>query len=171
VLLDHEAPLSGAVNPHGWSTGGRVTYNRSINNPVEISSARSRDQATLEHTSLHSVFVSRLYFSGRSFLHLLQTRQPNVFLKSWSMSIDLHSLHFGFISGSSDISFDASAHSGDEIRIQGHTRFQVMLHSFPLTLFFLCYHRLVHFFVILDQEPSLGVHHLREVIIKVFAQS
>jgi hypothetical protein len=28
-------------------------------------------------TSLHSVFVSRLYLSGRSVLHLLHTKQPN----------------------------------------------------------------------------------------------
>ena len=35
MLLDHEAPLSDVVNLAAQSTGGRVTYSRSIGNPVE----------------------------------------------------------------------------------------------------------------------------------------
>jgi len=106
VLPDHEAPLLDVVNLPGQSTGRGHTYSLSTDNPVETSLDRSRNQIVSKHTSLHSVFVNKLYFSGMSFLHLLQTRQPNVFLKLWSISIDRHSLHFRFISGSSDISFD-----------------------------------------------------------------
>lgn len=116
MLLDHEAPLFGVMNLCAQSAFGGSTYNPSIGNPVKILSDNPRDHTALERTSLHSVFVSRPYLSGRSFLHLLQTRQPNVFLKLWSMSIVWHSLHFGFISGSSDISFDISVHSRGETR-------------------------------------------------------
>ena len=78
---DHEAPLLDVVKLHAQSTGGKDTYSLSIDNPAETSLDRSRNQITLKHTSLHSVFVSKPYFSGRSFLHLLQTTQPKVFLK------------------------------------------------------------------------------------------
>lgn len=91
-------------------------YNLSTGNPVKLSSENPTDQTTSGLTSLHSVFVSRPYFSGKSFLHLLQTRQPNVFLKLWSISIVWHSLHFGFIAGSSDISSNISVYSRDGTR-------------------------------------------------------
>jgi len=118
VLLDREALLLVVVNLLR-SKQAEWTYNRSTDNPVEISLGRLRDKVMEERTTLHSVFVSRLYFPGRLFLHLLQTRQPNVFLKSWSISIDLHSLHFGFIFGSSDISFYTSVHPGNRVQQMG----------------------------------------------------
>lgn len=60
------------------------------------------------HTSLHSVFVSKLYFSGISFLHLLHTRHPKTFLYVWSMSTDWHSTHFGLRPFSNNIACNTS---------------------------------------------------------------
>lgn len=77
------------------------TYRPLASNPRRnplVKSCITQTPTTL--TSLHSVLVRRLYFSGLSLLHRLHTRQPKTFLYVWSISIDWHSTHFGFMVGS-----------------------------------------------------------------------
>ena len=112
-------------------------------------------------TSLHSVFVSRLYFSGFSFLHLLQTRQRNTLLKVGSISIELHSWQRGFSLGSRkiaarEVNWHGSVLSGDE-----RTRFQTLHRPLPFPLLLLRTQLLVYLLAIFDEEASFGIDHLR----------
>lgn len=57
-----------------------LTYDLLEGNPGRTEVSQCLVAKSCVRTSLHSVFVRRLYFSGFSFLHLLQTRHPKTFL-------------------------------------------------------------------------------------------
>lgn len=120
-------------------------------------------------TSLHSVFVRRLYFSGFSFLHLLQTRQRKTFLKVGSMSTELHSLQRGFAFGSKYIAYERiSLLQRTNVKRVQLTRLGVLQCPLPFTFLLLRSKLLVYLLPIFDKKPSLGVDHLRQIIFEVF---
>ena len=51
------------------------------------------------------------------------------------------------------------------------TRFGVLLRSLSLSLLLLCADIFVYFFAIIDQEPTLGVDHLGQVIFEVLSKA
>jgi hypothetical protein len=71
TVLNHEVPLLDMVNLRAQSMGGGDTYSWLTDNPVEISLGRTINWIVLERTSFHPIFVSKLYFPGRSFLHFV----------------------------------------------------------------------------------------------------